>query len=334
MSRPKLSVYWASSCGGCEVAVLNLHDRILDVDQAFDLVFCPCLLDTKIEAVEAMADGEIALTLFNGAIRTAENEEMALLLRRKSRLLIAFGACAAYGGIPALSNFHARSEHLRAIYLEGPTLDNPAGVIPRESTDTPQGALRLPAFFERVKTLRDVVEVDYSIPGCPPESAQIWNVIEAIVGGRELPPKGSVLGAGLSSVCDECARVRTNRLRDGFHRTFEIETDPEKCLLDQGIVCMGVATRSGCGALCPQVNMPCAGCYGPPEGVQDQGARMVAALGSILDPGGYQGVTPEQLAEKVDGMLRAIPDGAGVYYKFGAAGSILAGGRNHEANQH
>jgi len=71
--------------------------------------------------------------------------------------------------------------------------------------------------------------------------------------------------------------------------------------------------------------MPCTGCYGPPEGVKDQGAKMVAALGSILDVGDYKGLSPEQLAEKVDGFLSHIPDGSGTYYKYSAAGSILGG---------
>jgi len=83
-SKPKLSVYWASSCGGCEIAVVNLHEKLLELDARFDLVFCPCLMDTKKEQVESMVDGSIAITLFNGAIRTEENEKMARLLRKKS----------------------------------------------------------------------------------------------------------------------------------------------------------------------------------------------------------------------------------------------------------
>ncbi len=95
--KPKLSMYWASSCGGCEIALTNIHERILDVDAAFDFMFCPCLLDTKKADIEALPDKSIAITFFNGAIRTAENEEMAHLMRRKSQLLIAFGSCAGEG---------------------------------------------------------------------------------------------------------------------------------------------------------------------------------------------------------------------------------------------
>ena len=323
--KPKLSVYWAASCGGCEISVVNLHGKLLEVDKAFDFVFCPCLLDTKVKDVEAMPDDSIAATLFNGAIRTEENDEMARLLRRKSRVLVAFGSCSFAGGIPALSNFHTREDHMKSIYLENASLDNPQGLLPQCRTEVPEGTLHLPAFFEKVKALAQVVEVDYFMPGCPPESTQIWNVIELIISGRPLPPKGSVIGAGTSSVCDECSRTKDEKRIKQLHRTFEFEPDLDKCLLEQGIVCLGVATRSGCSALCPKVNMPCTGCYGPPEGVNDQGAKMVAALGSILDVGDYKGLSPEQLAEKVDGFLSHIPDGSGTYYKYSAAGSILGG---------
>ena len=94
-AKPKLAMYWASSCGGCEVALVNLNEKLLAVDAHFDFVFCPCLLDTKISDIEALPDRSLAITLFNGAIRTSENEEMAHLLRRKSELLIAFGACSS-----------------------------------------------------------------------------------------------------------------------------------------------------------------------------------------------------------------------------------------------
>ena len=71
---------------------------------------------------------------------------------------------------------------------------------------------------------------------------------------------------------------------------------------------MGIATRDGCGALCPKVNMPCTGCYGPPEGVLDQGAKMVSALGSIIDIEGIKGIKETDIAEKIDKIIESIPD--------------------------
>jgi F420-non-reducing hydrogenase small subunit len=321
--KPKLAVYWASSCGGCEIAVVNLHEKLLELDAHFEFAFCPCLLDTKISDVKAMADGEIGLTLFNGAIRTEENEEMAKLLRRKSKLLIAYGSCSVHGSIPALSNLHLRHEHLRTNYLDGATVDNPAGTIPQTRTVVPEGSLELPAFYKQVKTLNDVVEVDYFLPGCPPESQQIWNVIEALVQGKPLPAPHSVIGAGQSTVCRECLRKKEDKTVVQFRRTYEIKPDRETCLLEQGIVCLGIATRDGCGALCPQVNMPCSGCYGPAEGVLDQGAKMTSALGSVLDLGSYAGLSEAELAAKADGVVEAIPDQAGTFYRYTLGSSLL-----------
>ncbi|MCJ7824362.1 MAG: F420-nonreducing hydrogenase, partial [Anaerolineales bacterium] len=99
-----LALYWAASCGGCEIAVLGINEKILDVAAAFDIVFWPVALDGKVSDIEKMDDKSIDLCLFNGAIRTSEQEYMARLMRRKSKALVAFGSCAHEGCIPGLAN--------------------------------------------------------------------------------------------------------------------------------------------------------------------------------------------------------------------------------------
>ena len=316
-------MYWGSSCGGCEVSIVNLHEKILDVDQAFDFIFCPCLLDTKEKDIAAMPDGEIALTFFNGAIRNDDNRHMAQLLRRKSGLLIAYGSCSGGGCIPALSNLSDRDAHFHTNYLAGPSTSNPESLTPQTLTAVPEGVLSLPEFFDSVRTLSQTVEVDYFIPGCPPESQQVWNVVDAVVSGNPLPPRGSVLGAGTSTVCNECKRKKEDKRIRKLYRNYEIVPNPEECLLEQGLVCMGIVTRDGCGALCPQVNMPCAGCYGPPDCVRDQGAKMIAALGSVIDGDGGKSRDEGELREMVNSVTGSIPDFAGTFYKFSLADSIL-----------
>jgi F420-non-reducing hydrogenase small subunit len=323
--KPKLAMYWAASCGGCEIALVNIHEKILDVDANFDFMFCPCLVDTKYKDIEALPDKGLAITLFNGAIRTAENEELAHLLREKSQVLIAFGSCAYEGCIPGLGNLHKKEDFFRSIYLDNPSIANPEGIIPRPETEVPEGKLHIPEFYDRVKTLAQVEDVDYFIPGCPPEPHQIWNVVQAVLSGNPLPSKGSVIGAGKSAVCDECERKKEDKKIGKFFRTYEIVPDGKQCLLEQGIICMGIATRDGCGALCPKVNMPCTGCYGPPEGVLDQGAKMVAALGSIMDIGETKGLSEEEINHRIDSILDPIPDFAGTFYKYSLPGSILQG---------
>lgn len=320
-AKPKLAMYWASACGGCEVAFANLGERMLEITDAMDLVFCPCFVDAKRKDVEAMADGEITVTLFDGAIRTDENVDWAHLLRRKSRIMVAMGACATGGGVPGMSNLHTRAEHLQNIYFL--QADNPGRVLPGQDghVDVPEGRLEMPRFHERVRRLADIVPVDYAIPGCPPEIHQIWNAMRALMvpltTGTPLPTPGTVLGSGAVNVCAECPRKRTDKQVTAFRRVWEFEPDPELCLVEQGVPCMGMATRGGCGSMCPAVQMPCIGCYGPPEGVYDQSAKMVSVLGSVLDIRPIRRLRDEDdINARVDASLDGLLDIAGLAGKF------------------
>lgn len=314
MSKPKLALYWAASCGGCEVAVLDIEEKILDVAAFFDIVFWPCAMDFKYKDVEAMPDAGIDLCLFNGAVRTSENEAMARLLRRKSKVLVAFGSCACDGCIPGLANLTTREEILDWVYRDSPSTVNRNGVRPQAKFHVPEGELEIPEFYEEVRTLAQVVPVDYFVPGCPPEPPQIVNVMTAIMSGAQLPPPGSVIGAGEKTCCEECGRTRQEKRIKRFYRPWEIVSDPAQCLLDQGIICLGPATRSGCGALCVKANMPCRGCYGPPPNVTDQGAKMISALASVLD---------SQDPDEIQRILDQIPDPAGTFYRFSVPASLL-----------
>lgn len=319
MSKPKLALYWASSCGGCEIAVVDLEAKILDVAGFFDIVLWPCVMDYKYKDIEEMPDGDITLCLFNGAIRTSENEHLAKLLRAKSKVMVAFGSCAGEGCIPALANFYDKDSIFEYVFRNSPSLEESSrGIYPETRTAMPEGEIEIPVFWETVKTLDQVVDVDYYIPGCPPQTFQIAAAVEAVIdilkNGKPLPPKGTFLGAGDKTCCDECTRVKSEKKIKKFYRPQEIITDPEQCLLEQGIVCMGPATRSGCEALCMKANVGCRGCYGPPPGVLDQGAKMVSALSSVIDA---------QNPEEAKKVIETIADPLGTFYRFSMAASIL-----------
>lgn len=321
-NKPKFAMYWAASCGGCEIAVLNIHEKILDVDANFEVVFWPVAMDAKYKDVEAMEDGSILLTLFNGAIRNEENEHIARLLRRKSKILVAFGSCANEGCMPALANLTSVKEILDTYYTTVST-DNPDNIRPQPYYKVPEGELHIPAIFPVVRTLDQVVPVDYYMPGCPPESDQIAAVIDLVIqvleGKAELPPAGSVIGAGNSTVCDECARKRDVKKIKEFKRIQDVMLDPEICILEQGVLCSGPATRSGCKALCPAAGSPCIGCYGPAEGALDYGARLMSAIASVVDS-----TDPDEIEKIFEG----IPDPAGQFYRFNLAGSLLRASKN------
>jgi F420-non-reducing hydrogenase small subunit len=311
-------MYWAASCGGCEIAVLNIGEKILDVDANFEVVFWPVAMDAKYKDVEAMEDQSILLTLFNGGIRNKENEEIAHLLRRKSKILVAFGSCACEGCIPGLANLSTPEQIFNAAY-ESVSTENPNHYRPVYDTTMPEGEIHIPKFFPILRTLDQVVDVDYYMPGCPPESHQIAAVIDLVIqvlnGQASLPPKGSVIGAGGSTVCDECARQRNVKTISAFYRIQDLRNpDPDICLLEQGIPCNGPATRSGCGALCPQAGAQCIGCYGPAEGVIDYGARLITAFASVIDSND---------PAEIDRILDGIPDPVGQFYRFNLAGSLL-----------
>lgn len=320
--KPKMAVYWASSCGGCDISLLELHEKIFEVLEVFEPVFWPCIIDIKKKDLEALPDKSIALCLFNGAVRTEENEDMAHLLRKKSSLLVAYGSCAHEGCIPGLSNFYTAKNHYISIYLENPSTDNKDKTVPVSETKMLEGSLTLPVFYNTVKTLEQTVEVDYFVPGCPPESHQVQAVIETVIKNEELPSKGSVIGAGNTALCEECPRERDIKKIRHFYRPYEILPDKQICLLEQGIICMGPATRSGCTALCPRNNMPCLGCYGSPPNVIDQGAKMLSAIASLIDVS-IDGKTEEQLNKEINDIINAIPDPAGVFYKFSLPRSLL-----------
>lgn len=321
--KPKFAMYWAASCGGCEIAVLNIGEKILDVDANFDVVFWPVAMDAKYKDVEAMPDKSITLTLFNGSIRNEENEYMAKLLRQKSAILVAFGSCATEGCIPGLANLSSSRQVFDTVYHTVST-ENPDGVEPQFNWDTPEGlSIHIPVFSQTIRTLDQVVDVDYSMPGCPPESHQIAAVVDLVIkalhGEAELPPPGSVIGAGGSTVCDDCPRERNVKKIKQFVRIHEVDqVDPDLCLLEQGILCNGPATRNGCGALCPQAGAQCIGCYGPAPGVVDSGARLMTALASVID---------SRDPAEIERILDGIPDPAGSFYRFNLAHSLLHAAR-------
>ena len=313
MAKLKLALYWAASCGGCEIAQLEIGDKILKLAEAADIVFWPVAIDVKYKDVEAMPKRSIDVCLFNGAIRNSEQEHMAKMLRNKSKVVIAYGSCAYEGCIPGLANLYNRQAIFERVYLETPSTQNKDKVMPQTRYQAPEGELTIPEFYDTVKTLRQTVDVDYIIPGCPPEERTTWLALEALLEGK-LPPKGTVITHNAKAVCDDCPRKRDVKKVKKFYRTFEIIPEPEICLLEQGLFCAGIATRGGCGAPCPQANMPCTGCYGPVDGVVDQGAHFLSAVASVIDSN-----EPNEIQRVIDDIL----DPVGTFYRYSLPASLL-----------
>ncbi len=315
MSKPKVGFYWCASCGGCEESVVDLAEAILDVAAAVDFVFFPVAMDFKRSDVEAMADGAMAACMINGAIRSSEQRAMAKLLRRKAQILIAYGACSHQGGIPGLANLFDRQSILQTVYRDTPSTVNPGDIRPEAGTRIPHGEVELPVLDEQVKSLDQVVPVDYYIPGCAPPVQLLKDALAAILTGR-LPPKGSVLAPD-KALCEQCPRAPSkpdNLLIDQFKRPHLERIDPEKCLLAQGFLCLGPATRGGCGWACINANMPCTGCLGPVSRTRDYGGAAMSALASLANSNDEA---------QIAAMLETIVDPAGTFYRYGLPASLL-----------
>lgn len=315
MSKPKVGFYWCASCGGCEETVVDLAEGVLTVVEAVDIVFWPCAMDFKKSDVEAMADNELAICFINGAVRTSEQVEMAELLRRKAQLIIAFGSCAHTGGIPGLANLYDKEEILSSSYDTSPSVVNPGHTRPLTITDTPEGRVTLPEFYDAVNTLDQVIAVDYYLPGCPPPAKLLLEAVQAVLRG-ELPFKGSVLAPN-TALCTDCPRKDSKPEKltvSEFKRPFQIHIDPTQCLLAQGLVCLGPETRSGCDAACIRGNMPCTGCLGPMNDIADYGGKALSAVASTLDGRENDAVTDQ---------AATVPDPAGTFYRYSLPASLL-----------
>ena len=313
--KPKVAFYWCASCGGCEESVVDLAEGILGVVEAVDIVFWPVAMDFKRKDVEAMPDGSILAALINGAIRTSEQEEMVRLIRAKSKVVVAYGACAHLGGIPGLANQFSRQRIVDYVYDGAPSNVNPGHQRPQLSFKEDDREATLPELWHVVRSLDQVIDVDYYLPGCAPTPKILQAALGALLSGN-LPPKGTVLAPDVA-LCEECPRKDskpTDMSFTEFKRPHQVKTDPAKCLLAQGLICMGPATRGGCEALCTKGNMPCTGCFGPTSRVKDQGAKMLSSLTSNIQA---------KEEKEIDAVLAGIPDPVGTFYRYGLPRSLV-----------
>ncbi|MGI5964437.1 MAG: oxidoreductase [Candidatus Methanomethylophilaceae archaeon] len=328
-----LAVYWAAACGGCDVSLLDTNERILTIGDMANLVMWPIAMDGKEKDIAAMEDGSITVAIINGAIRNSENEHMVKLLRQKSLIVVSYGTCACFGGTPALANLvpGGKDEILDYVYKETKSSatfqeayhkDSPS--VPRTSTEVPEGELTLPVLYDTVYALDQVIDVDYYIPGCPPLQESISHLLKAVAdfayNGVALPPKGTVVGITSKTLCEECPREKTFARITEVKEPYQVDTNNNKCLMDQGILCLGPSTMGGCGARCTKAGQPCRGCYGPSPDVQEQGASILSAVASLFP---VIDEDPTMGEDKVEEIMSQIKDPLGYFYAFTMSKSLI-----------
>ncbi len=306
-SHAKMAIIYGAICGGCDVSLVNVGEHLADILEKFNIIYWSIAVDGKTKILRDVS--EIDVAIFMGSIRTEENLELAKLIKEKSKLIVAYGSCACYGGIPGLG-----------------TLINPRKIMETmKSTITSKGdkpgraiydRLRIPPLLNTCNPLTKVVEPDILVPGCPPPPKSIerlFEILSKFLNG-EKPPKGLVL-AETKSQCDECPRKpkdMTKLVMPGVFRLHEVVPQEDKCFLEQGIICLGPITRAGCDHCCIKANMPCIGCMGPLPEVDDVGLKFISSIASILLTDKEKEIGEQGLME----ALNKIADPQGIFYKY------------------
>jgi len=276
---------WLNICGGCEVSILDIGEPLLDILPALEFVHMPVIMDTKYYG--QMGDGteitipEADVGIVSGGVRNEKEKHVAEEMRKKCTTLISLGSCAGFGGIPAMANMYPLEDLYNKVYKD--SVSTPAAETPSEN---------LPPLLDRVYALDEVVPVDLYIPGCPVNPNMIVEAITCLLEGKpfELAER---------SVCDECPVKREKKAGGGeVKRPLEdMQFDQEgpwentRCFMEQGYLCLGPVTRSGCSQpreeggpavpRCVQGYMPCRGCFGPIRMNANPLVDMMGALSSI-----------------------------------------------------
>ncbi|NWF96636.1 MAG: F420-nonreducing hydrogenase [Candidatus Thorarchaeota archaeon] len=282
-----------SSCWGCDQSLVDLHFSLLEVLPQLEILYWPAVVDFKLKDLEGLPDKSVHVGFVEGSCRTENDLHLLKVMREKSKLLVAWGSCSCFGGVQGLGNQWTLSQLTDTKFFKPETVVNPR--LPTEN---------VPAFLDKVAPNPQHVPFDIILPGCPPSSKNTFDAVTALLTGApfDLPQK---------TVCDQCTRTREEKRIKKFRRTHEGKIDPKKCILDQGYLCLGFATIGFCGAQCPAANAPCKGCFGPPPGVKDHGAKIISALGGIVE------MEPEELRA-------AFPDPIGSFYFVDYAASYLS----------
>ncbi len=274
---------WLNICGGCEVAILDLGEKLLDLLPLLEFVHMPVLMDHKYFGQTGEKDEleipEADVGMISGGIRNEKERHVAEEMRKKCKTLIALGSCACYGGIPALANMYTNDDIFEKVYRDS---------VSTESNGIP--SVDIPPFTDRVYAVSEVVDVDLLIPGCPMNPVIILEALTCLLEGKpfELPER---------SVCDDCPTLRKEKSDVGLKRPLQDaeftpgEYDTLRCFNEQGILCLGPVTKSGCGKnydpakqvvpRCVKGYMPCRGCFGPIRESSRPLVDMMTALSSV-----------------------------------------------------
>ncbi len=171
MDRLRVATVWLGGCSGCHMSFLDLDEFLIELAGKIQLVYSP-VMDVK------AYPENVDLCLVEGAVCNQDNLEVIHQVRRRTKVIVAFGDCAVTGNVPAIRNQLglANTENvLQRAYVEG-AQSNPG--VPREPGI-------VPALLDRVQPVHEVVHVDYYLPGCPPPADRIKTLVLQVLQGVE-----------------------------------------------------------------------------------------------------------------------------------------------------
>ncbi|MET0067699.1 MAG: sulfhydrogenase subunit delta [Candidatus Thiodiazotropha sp.] len=168
--KPKLAVHKFSSCDGCQLALLNLGEPLLQLPDLVEIVHFA-------EAGPNAPDTPVDIALVEGSVSTPEDVERIQKVRAQSKLLVTIGACATAGGIQALANFTDRQNWMHAVYPNPEWID----------------------VLSCSEPIARYVKIDFAIQGCPVTSKQVVSALRDLLSG--ITPRPEV-----QPVCMECKR--------------------------------------------------------------------------------------------------------------------------------
>ena len=177
MTKPKISSDWMCGCAGCHMSLLDMDERILKIVELANLRFIS-ITDLK-EPDESGVD----VGVLEGGINNSANEEVAIKMRKRAKILVALGDCAVFCGVPAMRNFCGVEAALQLAYVDADS-NEPGSQIPND----PELAT-----MTKTRAIHEVVPVDFNVPGCPPDPDVIFYILAELAQGRKPELKDELL---------------------------------------------------------------------------------------------------------------------------------------------
>ncbi|KKN26004.1 hypothetical protein LCGC14_0879110 [marine sediment metagenome] len=247
----KVAFMQLSSCWGCHQSLLNAHLDLLPILQELDIVYWPAVVDLKRKSLEERKKGEILVGFLEGVARTKQDTENIKLMREKCSIIVAIGACSCYGSVAGLANLYDMEELIKRKFFEAESIT---------TEDPKKPDVNLPDFEEFIVNVKNIVDVDVFIPGCPPTTN---NIIAAITYLLTLVGEGPKSLNKEKTVCNSC------------------NLNAEGCFLDSGSLCYGSVTAAGCTTMCPNDGDYCYGCFKPTNKLGEKTEKLKEIINTI-----------------------------------------------------